>query len=1006
MKQIINQFFQRKSLIVMIFTIILGYGIYSYFVIPKQEMPELDTPYMTLSITSPGLSATTIEHEIIKDIEQEILTFSDVTEVRSFVYDNYAVSYILYSYGAEDPDKTSLDIFTKINDLNVSEHITNIEYFSEFDDPHIIFSIHSDTLPNKELTTYSNEFKKELLSIEEIKAVEIHSTFTEEVIITLDKDKLSMYQLTITDIYNILYANSINIPLGGINTENGQISINGNINYDTLEKLKEMIIIPEIEGVSLAVTINDLATVTIENTSLKEYTFNNQEAVFMSLYFEKDIDFTKMGDEVLELKKQFINDQNNNDLEISEMLFLPDYVDNQINSVFYSLLSAIGVVMLVVLIGIGFRNSLLIIATVPVIIFGTIGILYLANFELHKLTIVGLIIAIGILVDNSIVITEGIKRNIDMGMDKTFGAKKAVIDNFTPILTSTLTTIAAFIVLVVLPGFLGEIVSSMPLTVIITISLSYLVSMILSPVIAVVFLKPSKKKNKKNIHEKRIKMMISKTIEFPIIWIMVSICALITTAYFTLENQPLDLYPNDERSVLYIDYENEILGDLESTKTLNNEITNTFKNNTHVLSYSNSIGGALPHFHFSAKQMSDLPHVGRIYINVDYNEKDLLNYKKELETIYKDIENAKITVNILELSPPIAPVRLTISSEDINKVDTLSNEVFDEIITLDSVKTYQITKNQQSLKYSINYDQSKMSSLFITKAQIDEVITRNLNGYDLNIFNHNNDTINISINTNINDITDILTLTVYSETLDTSYPLSTFVDIEENIDYSVITRFNNENVSFIDLYYSDSSSIKELEQDIRNIIDNKDTSGVNITYGGENELFEEIYTDLIKASIIAIILIYIIMFIQFNNFIKPLIVLLTIPLSFTGSFLFMLLLDTPITATGLVGMVSLLGVTVNTGILLVEYITRNHKNKEDVKDACIEAVYLRFRPIMLTSFTTILGLIPLYVTGGNFFRPLSITFMGGMITSTLITIFLIPSIYTLIYSKKEKKNHY
>lgn len=145
------------------------------------------------------------------------------------------------------------------------------------------------------------------------------------------------------------------------------------------------------------------------------------------------------------------------------------------------------------------------------------------------------------------------------------------------------------------------------------------------------------------------------------------------------------------------------------------------------------------------------------------------------------------------------------------------------------------------------------------------------------------------------------------------------------------------------------------------------------------------------------------MYIQFNNFIKPLIVFLTIPLSFVGSFLFLMLFDSPITATSLVGMVSLLGVTVNNGILLVEYITRHHKQHGNVEDACVEAVLLRFRPIMLTSFTTIFGLIPLLITGGNFFQPMAITFMGGMVTSTLITIFLIPSVYKLIYNKQKKR---
>ncbi len=1005
MKKLINLMFSRRNLVIMLFIIVLGYGIYSYFVIPKQEMPEIDTPYMVLSITAPGASATYIEEEIVEDIEKVILTFSDVTEVRSFVYDNFTISYVLYNYSTDDPEKTSLDIFTKINELELDDSITNIEYESSFDDPHIIFSVHSENLTQTELELYAEEFKNELITIDEISTIEIDNAFNEEVVIELNTTLLNMYQLTITDIYQILYANSLNIPLGGISTVYGTISISGYTEFNELDDLEDLIIIPEIPSVSPLVTLGDISTITLKDTSSKEYAFNDEKAIFLSVFFEKDIDFTKMGDEVITLKEEFLDTTDNSELGISEMLFLPDYVNQQINDVFYSLLSAIGVVMIVVLIGIGFRNSLLIIATVPVIIFGTIGILYLADFELHKLTIVGLIIAIGILVDNSIVITEGIKRNIDQGMEKVEGAKKAIYDNFAPILSSTATTIAAFIVIVLLPGFLGEIVSSMPLTVIITISLSYLVSMILSPVIAVLFLKPRKKDKvtRISIHEKRIKKMISNTIKFPLLWVFVSLLGLTISVYFAFTNQPLDLYPNDERSVIYIDYENNVLGDFESTKDLNDSIIDDFKDNNHVLSYASSVGGDLPNFHFSAELISNLNHFGRIYLNLDYNEDDLLNYVTELEEIYKDYDNAKITVNILELSPPIAPVRLTVSGNDIEKVDEISAVLFDEITELETVKSYNSVQNIKSQKYLISYNNIAMGNMFITKAQIDQVIALNLNGYDLDVYEYNDDTINVSINSDITVITDLLNLTIYSEPLDTHIPLSTFITIDDIVDYSVIYRFNNSNVSFIDLYYTNDSSIPELQNDVKELVSHHDTTGVTISYGGENEMFEEISGDLIRASIMAMILIYIIMYIQFNNFVKPLIVFLTIPLSFTGSFLFMLIFDTPITATGLVGMVSLLGVTVNTGILLVEYITRHHSNGEDVKDACVEAVYLRFRPIMLTSFTTILGLIPLYFTGGNFFRPLAVTFMGGMVTSTLITIFLIPSFYSLIYSKRTKK---
>lgn len=1005
MKYVVSQIFNKKKLIVLVFLFIFIYGIYSYFAIPKQDMPSINTPYMVVTITAPGLSANDIDQSIIDDIEIEILTFSEVSTVRSTIYDNYAIVVIEFYFSIDDPSETSLIIFKELNELNLSDKITDLSYLSDFSDPHIIYALNSDLLLEEDLYNYSVDFKNSLLSIDEIKSVEIESALQKEVNIELNTEMMDLYGINILTVYQILYANSINIPLGGINTSTGFISINGNIVIDDIEALSNIIIIPEIPTISEIVYLKDIAQITLDNSSSKIYEFNGKRTTFLSVYFENDIDFTKMGDEVTDLKEAFLENNNVLDLSVGETLFLPDYVEKQISNVFFSLLICILVVMIVVFIGIGFRNSILIIITIPLIVFSTIGLLNLLGHELHQLTIVGLIISIGILVDNSIVITEGIKRHIDLGYSKVEGAKKAIIENAIPVLTSTLTTIVAFAVLVFLPGFLGEIVSSMPITVIIALSISYIVSIFLSPILATIFMKaPNKDKKKKNtIHEKRIKSMIRNTLKLPILWIVISIVVLILSTFFAFKYQDLDLYPNDGKSVLYIDVENESINDLSSTTNTTKTVINFFKDNPHVLNYSTSIGGDLPRVHFSTPLLDERMNISRIYINLDLNEDDLKSYKIELESNLSTIVGAKITVGNIELSPPIKPLVLTLLSENSTELEMTSDSIYDEIVSLDSVKSYTITENENSEKYNIIYDYGKISSAFISKVEIDQIITMNLNGISLGIFEYNNDLVSVNIYSEIEIIDEILGLLIISQVTGMAYSLEDFIDVEIVQDYNVINKYNNSIASYIELDYSNNSSLTELENDVKSIVDDNISDNTTVIYDGENNMFEEIKSDLISASIFAIVLIYIIMLSQFNNFIKPLIILLTIPLSFSGSFILLIILNGDITATFLIGMVSLIGVTVNTGIILVEYISRIHKENDDILEACVDAVFIRFRPIMLTSMTTILGLIPLLLTGGNFFKPLAISFMGGMITSTFFTIFIIPSVYYIIYNKPKKK---
>ena len=999
MNRLLELLFSRKKLFLMLSGLVLAFGIYSYIVIPKQNMPDIDTPYMAIQVVAPGVSASYLEDRAVSDMEKVILTFQDVMEVNTTIYDNVAIIFVLFSYDTDNPDTLANDIFLKLNDLELDESVTSLSYDSGFDDPHIIFSVHSNTLSATELHDVATEYKNELLTIDDIQTVEIDSPNQEQVVITLNPTVMQLYGLSITDLYRLLEASTMNIPLGGISTVYGTISVSGFHDFDSISELEEFIVIPEIPTVTPEITLSDLGTIALVDSSSTLYTFDQEPTVFLSVYFNKDIDFTVLGDEVLDVKETFLRDRNE-DVSISEMLFLPDYVNQQINSVFYSLLIAIGVVMVVVLIGIGFRNSLLIIITIPVIVFGTVGVLFLANQELHKLTIVGLIVAIGIMVDNSIVITESIKHQIDRGVPRMEAGKEAIRMNLAPILSSTLTTIAAFIVIVLLPGFLGNIVRSMPLTVIIALSLSFLVSMIFGPIVAALFLRKSKvEKPPVSIHETRIRKMIRNTIQWPFIWMLLSFAALAVTAYITFTTLPIDLYPNDDRAILYIDYENEILGDLASTQDLKDEIESMLLEEPSLKHITSSVGGSLPHFHFSATRLSALPQYGRVFATFDMTERELLEYKERLDEQLDLLDGVSITTHLIELSPPEPPLRMTIANDNIRDITPLDQALLEDIRALDSVERATLTSSVSSISYRITYNEDTIRNNYLTQVEVDSVIATTLNGYQFKGFTYNDQIIDIRLYTPLASINDLLTFTVYSSTLDQYIPLSSLIQITMVTDYSVITRNNNDVVATIDLYPADGVSLRELEQDVNDILDTYNTSRVTISFGGENQLFEDISDDLIRAAIIALILIFIILFVQFNNFLKPLIILFTIPLSFTGSFLFLILFDIPITATALIGMVSLMGVTVNTGILLVEYITK-HEENYGVKDACVEAVIDRFRPIMLTSFTTILGLIPLLISGGSFFQPLAITFMGGMVTSTLITIFLVPSVYTFFYRHK------
>ena len=992
MNTLLDQLLTRRKTILLLFLFVLAYGIFAYLQIPKQDMPKLSTPYMAISVTVPTLSAGELENNLAEDVEDIILTYEDVEEVDTTIYDYYALFLVTYSFDTENPAALSEEIYAKIQELEFPFDIGEITISYDFETPHAVYALHGSNY--EDLLTKASSLKNNILLIDEVKRTEIHTPKQEELTITVDTNLLSSYQLSMMDLYQLIQSNLIDIPIGFVTIEEFQIALSTEKIIETIEELQAMVVIPASE-VSSPITLGDMASFEITDTSRKLFEYEGEEAIFVSVFFNNNIDFTKLSTRLSDNVSSFEEDELE-EVSLDEIVFLPDYVDDQINSVFYSLLIAIGVVMIVVLFGIGLRNSFLIILTIPIVIFGVIALLYALDYELQKISIVGLIVAIGILVDNQIVITESVKRHIDDHVPPKEAALKAIKENFLPVLTSTLTTIAAFVAIIMLPGFLGEIISTMPLTVIFALSLSFLISMTLSPILGCMFLKPSKAKKAKGTHEKNIKQMIRFTVKYPFIWIILSLALLGGSAFLAFQTQEVDLYPNDERSVYYIDIEGDITNTLQDTKNIVRRVSQYIEASSGTTNYISSIGGNLMDLHFSTKQIKERPNIGRIYVNTNYNESQLIEHVEELQHDLLSIPKAKIRVHTLELSPPVPPLKVTLSSSNQALLTEQTGAILEQLEEIDYV-TYAARSSEYGQKVQVSYQENTMNLYGITKGEIDAFLQSQLYGLPFTFYQNQ-----ASLIGDASTIEDLLSLSYYHPLSGQNIPLDQLISMSVVSTETSILRHNQVRYAMIDLYPIEDASLADVTSAVEDIINEQNLSQIEVTYTGENSMFEDISGDLIQASILAMVIIYLIMLFEFNHFIKPLMVLFTIPLSFTGSFLFMMIFDIPFSATGLIGMVSLIGVTVNNGILLIEYITR-HAKDHPVEEACVEAVYLRFRPIMLTSLTTILGLVPLYISGGNFFQPLAITFMGGMVTATVITLFLVPSIYYVLFHKKQTK---
>lgn len=997
----IKDILSHKLLILFLAILLLAFGVYSYIKIPKQEMPDIKALYGFVQITSPGLNPDEVHDNIAKPVHDIINEYSNVKGYKTTLLDNVCIVLIEMNLDDITSQDTLEEIKTKVLYSDLHHNVTDVHFITDLKDSQAIYAISSSTLNEYELSKIAEDLQKEIAAVTNVVKVSVDSAYSQHVVVEIDYETLNNLPLTIMDVYNIVMANAAEIPLGitEFNGESSSIIINSN--YESLENIKDVVLFADEFSVY---TLDDIADISLEDTENKKvYEFNSNPAAFVEVYFLEDIDFTLIGDEL----QSAVDDYSASldaDAIITPMTFSPKYVKEQVNQVMINLAQCIAIVMLVVLVGLGFRNALAIAITIPVIVMTTVTVLYLLGQQLELISIAGLIVSIGILVDNSIVISEAAQHYIDLGFKKDVSCHKAVKDNWMPVLSSTLTTVAAFVPLLALPGIAGDVAYSLPLTVLTAIILSYIVAMTLTPTLAKILFKPKKTKTARHVVKHLwLNKVLSFTFKLSIVPVVIAFAVLGVLGYLTVKNLTIDILPKTEASILYVDYtydENTNDKTYDYAKQIETEVASQ----PDIINYAFSQGGDLPKFYLTLGSVSSLPQNGRFFIEYDCDTQDLADYMALLEyDLSPLLEEGDISVNRLELSQPSAPVQFILTSQNYENLIDISSDIFAEVSKLSSYKDGQLVKPDYKTDLILELDKEKIAQSQLTIIEVQQQISTHVNGIKHPLYQLDDTLLDVKVTTNIDDHDDLLDLNIKSSQ-GTSVKLSEIASLQEIEKIEYISLYKGIPSITINAYMSDGYSTYDLENDISEIINKHNTGEINIEKKGDNELTNEILSSMLIAFAVALIAIYLIMYFQFKSFIKPLIILMSIPLSFIGSLAALLIMNENITLTGLLGLVSLVGIVVNNGILLVEYINRSVKEGNSIKESCILSVRRRMRPILLASLTTILGIIPLALFGGDFFRPLAVTFMGGMFTSTLLVLFIIPQLYYITSSKKSKEN--
>jgi multidrug efflux pump subunit AcrB len=982
-------------------------GFYFYTLLPKQENPDIAVPVAMITTIYPGASLTDIEQLITNPIENAVNEISGFDKVESYSFNSASIVVVSLTNDAE-VEKSWQELRRVISDIDSS--IPKDAYKPYIDTKLIetagmIISFSGENYNFEQLSAYAEVFQKQLSKVDGVTRFELVGKIPQEIEIKIDIAQLQKYPISIENIAEIIKAQNVTFPAGAIKTENGQINVNITSPYGIVKDIENTLLYTSTENGS-SVWLKDLATVKIlESKDVKYKTKQNgKNAVLLAGFFKSGKNIIPIGKDVrqrIESTKQDFP----NDLIIDEISFEPESIDKSITDFMMNLLQGIAFVMIVVFIALGFRNAIIVSVAIPLSILISFIAMWVFDLKVHQISTTALIIALGLLVDNAIVVVEAVQEHLNKGKDKLQAAYLGAKETAKPILSATLTTIAAFSPLLFLPGAAGDLLGAIPKIVIISLIASYFVAMLVIPALTVLFARKSKeKKVRKNYLRMFFISFLDNALTYKKATLTISFVVLML-AFISVRFLNEEYFPPADKQTLYIDISGESFS-LENTENIVEKIEHIIQQQPETKSYTSSIGKPLPRFYQLMEVNVQSLEYAQIKVDFDMDKSENFTNKKELAAYLQNQFNEKIIgasvqTRLLSLSGSGGgAVLLDISSDNINRNIEVAKMIRDTLRNLEGAYKIGTSVSNAKYEYVADIDFNLAASLGLSQYDIQKQINLALMGSELTKYRKNGNEFPVNISGDISSISELENLGIVSSQTQQKILLKQIADIKIEKKYPVIRHTNKERNISVFCDAKEGYSPTEIADIIEfEILPKLDTTGTDITFNGEREASKKDSGNMGFAALAAIFLVYIILMIEFNSFAQPFVILLTLPLAFIGSIAGLLVTGQPFSFTAILGIASLIGIVVNDAILLITFINRATEQGMSIIEASRASSNQRFVPIMVTTATTVMALIPLSLSGNEMFVPLAVALMFGLIVATILTLVVIPVLFTVLIKK-------
>lgn len=1003
---------RHKQIVYFFIIAIITGGLWSYFHLGRSEDPDFTIRQAVVTAAWPGASAQQITQQVTDPLEKKLQDTKGLDYIKSFTHDGKTVIYVNLkdSVPKEEMQTRWHEIRNLVNDEwgSLPSGVMGPYINDRFDDVYgSIYAVTGDGFSYEEKRKYAENIRRRLTGVEDVQKVELLGVQKQEIYVEMDQNKLASFGMRPSDVFAMLQQQGAMMPAGMIHTDSRNVAVRVEGLLDTVESLKEL----PIHVGERSFHLGDVASVTQmyadPETSLMY--FNGKPAVGIAVSMAVGGDNLALG-ENLEREIEKEKAELPAGLDIEQVADQPSVVNDSIHEFTKSLLEAIVIVMAASFLSLGFWSGIVLALCIPVVVCASFIYMKWQGIDLHIVSLGTLIVSLGLLVDDAIIVIEMMQVKLEEGMDRLAAAQAAYKGCAKPMLAGTLITAAGFIPVGFAAGQTAEYVGAFFWVIASTLLLSWVASIFVSPVLGYRFIRV-KAGEKKSAFADRAYRLFYKAIAWCIRFkkmVIIGTAAIFagTVALIPFVNQ--EFFPDSVRPEIILDVNLPSGASIKETKEVMAGIADNLYGDDRVSSFSTYIGDSAPRFILLFDPLApEDSHGQMILVARDSKVRDSLR-DDTLAFIAEQYPDARAHARLITTGPPAEyPIMLRLSGKNVEDTAKFAKEAAALVSQYPGMKNVSMDWPEETPVVRLKIDQDKVRKLGGDNYSISRDLYVKLSGYKVAESYQGNQLVPISFRlegSNAARLADLSSLPVHvgngryvplGEIADISYENETSTIWRRDLHPTITIRGETGGDKTADSVVNElyDRTLKEFREHL--------PDGYTLEKGGAIENSEKSVQYLAAPVPIMIFLILMILMFELDKIPLMVIAGITGPLGLIGAILSLFLTRQPMGFVSIVGMLALSGMVVRNSIILLDQIRQHLADGKKPYDAVIESAALRFRPIMLSSVTDVLGFVPLIPS--PFWRPLAVSFIGGLLLATAIGLLVVPALYCWYYKVEGPK---